>query len=181
LIRLAQQGEKVAIAALYRDHVDAVYRYIRMRVCDDQVAEDLTAQVFLKVLEGLPHYQITDRPFRAWLYRIAYARTVDYFRRQSRRQEVILPETLAADGPQPGERLEAEAAWERAVNLIAQLTDDQQDVLVLRFVGELSLADVAGTLGRSFGAVKALQHRALATVSRLGEEEEGRVSSFADG
>ncbi|MBN1659605.1 MAG: sigma-70 family RNA polymerase sigma factor [Anaerolineae bacterium] len=172
LIELAKQGEEYAIVELYRRNVDVIYRYIRARVCDDLVAEDLTAQVFLKVLEGLPGYQVLDRPFRAWLYRIAYARTVDYYRRQNRRQEVGLPETLPARGPQPGDELEAEAEWATAINLVAQLTEDQQDVIVLRFIGEMSLAEIAETLGKTPGAVKSLQHRALATLSRLLEEEE---------
>ena len=181
LIELARQGEEYAIAELYRRNVDVVYRYIRVRVCDDLVAEDLTAQVFLKVLEALPTYQITDRPFCAWLYRIASARTVDYFRRQGRRREVVLPETLPAGDPLPGEGLEAEADWATAIKLVAQLTDDQQDVLLLRFIGEMSLGEVAETLGKTPGAIKSLQHRALATISRMLGEEETRGYGPADG
>ncbi|MBN1659313.1 MAG: sigma-70 family RNA polymerase sigma factor [Anaerolineae bacterium] len=171
MIRLAKQGEEHAIVDLYRRNVDVVYRYVRVRVRDDFVAEDLTAQVFLKALEALPSYQITGKPFRAWLYRIAWARLVDYFRRQDRRQEVALSEVVPAQDPLPGEVLEAEAEWATAVDLVAQLTDDQQDVIVLRFMGEMSLAEVADTLGKTPGAVKSLQHRALAAISRLLEEE----------
>ena len=173
LIRRAQQGDKPAIGELYRSHVDVIYRYIWARVRDDSVTEDLTAQVFLKALEGLPSYKPTGKPFLAWLYRIAYARIVDHWRKQQRRVEVPLEDTLPAPEAQPGEFLEAEADWATAIDLVAQLTDDQQDVVILRFIGEMSLADVAETVGKTVGATKAIQYRALATLARLLEKQRG--------
>lgn len=167
LIRRAQQGEKSAIGELYRLHVDVIYRYIWARVRDDSLTEDLTAQVFLKALEGLPTYKPTGKPFLAWLYRIAYARVVDHWRKQERRVEVPLEDTLPAREPRPGELLEAEADWGTAIDLVAQLTDDQQDVVILRFIGEMSMAEVAETLGKTVGATKAIQYRALASLARL--------------
>lgn len=177
LIRRAQQGDKQAIGELYRLHVDVIYRYIWSRVRDDSVAEDLTAQVFLKALEGLPTYQPSGKPFLAWLYRIAYARIVDHWRKQERRVEVPLDEALPTREPQPEDLLEYEADWVTAIDLLAQLTDDQQDVVILRFIGEMSLADVAETLGKTVGATKAVQYRALATLARLLEERRGSVPS----
>ena len=173
LIRRAQQGHKPAIGELYRSHVDVIYRYIWARVRDDSVTEDLTAQVFLKALEGLPSYKPTGKPFLAWLYRIAYARIVDHWRKQNRRVEVPLEDTLPAPDARPGEFLEAEADWATAIDLVAQLTDDQQDVVILRFIGEMSLADVAETVGKTVGATKAIQYRALATLARLLEKQGG--------
>ncbi|MFN2219759.1 MAG: sigma-70 family RNA polymerase sigma factor [Anaerolineae bacterium] len=177
MIRRAQQGDKPAIGELYRLHVDVIYRYIWTRVRDDSVAEDLTAQVFLKALEGLPTYQPTGKPFLAWLYRIAYARIVDHWRKQERRVEVPLDEALPTSEPRPEDLLEYEADWVTAIDLLAQLTDDQQDVVILRFIGEMSLADVAETLGKTVGATKAVQYRALATLARLLEERKGSASS----
>lgn len=173
LIQRAKQGDKEAIGELYQRHVDAIYRYIWARVRETPVAEDLTGSVFLRALEALPTYESSGKPFLAWLYRIAYARVVDYWRQQERRTEVPLLETLAARGPQPDEVLEAEADWERAMKLVAHLTDDQQDVLILRFIGEMSLAEVAETLGKTLGATKALQHRALAALARMLERQGG--------
>ena len=167
LIRRAQEGDKRAIGEIYRTHVDVIYRYIWARIRDDDVTEDLTAQVFLKALEGLPSYRPSGKPFLAWLYRIAYARVVDHWRKQERRVEVPLEETLPAREPRPEELLEAEADWVTAIDLVAQLTDDQQDVVILRFIGEMSLAQVAETLGKTVGATKAIQYRALATLARL--------------
>jgi RNA polymerase sigma-70 factor (ECF subfamily) len=173
LILQAKQGDKQAIGELYSGHVDAIYRYIWPRVRDDAAAEDLTAQVFLKALEGLPAYEPSGKPFLAWLYRIAYARIVDHWRKQDRRATLPLDDTLPAREPRPEELLEAEDDWVTAVDLLAQLTDDQQEVLMLRFIGEMSLSEVAETVGKTVGATKALQHRALASLARLLEEREG--------
>ena len=175
LIRRAQEGDKQAIGELYRANVDVIYRYVWARVRDDSLAEDLTAQVFLKALEGLPTYQPSGKPFVAWLYRIAYARIVDHWRKLERRPEVPLEETLPSREPRPQELLEFEADWVMAMELLAQLTDDQQDVVILRFIGEMSLADTAQTVGKTVGATKALQYRALATLARLLEERRGSV------
>jgi RNA polymerase sigma-70 factor (ECF subfamily) len=173
LILQAKQGDKQAIGELYTDHVDAIYRYVWPRVRDDAIAEDLTAQVFLKALEALPAYEPSGKPFLAWLYRIAYARVVDHWRKQERRATLPLDDSLPAREPRPAERLEAEDDWVTAVDLLAQLTDDQQQVLMLRFIGEMSLSEVAETVGKTVGATKALQHRALASLARLLEEQEG--------
>jgi len=173
LILQAKQGDKQAIAELYTGHVDAIYRYVWPRVRDDAVAEDLTAQVFLKALEGLPAYEPSGKPFLAWLYRIAYARVVDHWRKQDRRATLPLDDTLPAREPRPGELLEVEDDWITAIDLLAQLTDDQQEVLMLRFIGEMSLSEVAETMGKTLGATKAVQHRALASLARLLEAQEG--------
>ena len=173
LVDRASRGDKKAIAELYGCHVQAVYRYVISRVKDEAVAEDVTAQVFLGMLEGLPAYQPRGKPFLCWLYRIACARTADYWRKQGRRNEVDLDESWPAGDDRPGDRLEAEADWLTAMNLLAQLSDDQQDVLILRFIGEMSLGEVAETLAKSVGATKALQHRALASLNRLLEKQKG--------
>ena len=170
LIQRAQQGDRQAQGELYERHVDPIYRYVRTRVRDDAVAEDLTAEVFIKALEGLSEYEARGYPFQAWLYRIARARTVDYWRRQERRREVALEETLPTEGSHPEELVEMQDQWGRAMDLVAQLTDDQQDVLILRFIGELTLSEVAEALGKTTGSVKSLQHRALASLARLLDE-----------
>jgi len=156
---------------LYRRYADRIYRYVYSRVKDASAAEDLTAEVFLRALESLPHYQPTGAPFRAWLYRIAHARTVDYWRRQQRRQEQPLEESLPAHGPQPEEVVSLQTEWDRALTLLSQLTDDQQQVIILRFVEGLELAEIAAMMEKTVGAVKALQYRALASLARLMEGE----------
>jgi RNA polymerase sigma-70 factor (ECF subfamily) len=172
LLDKARRGNRDAIAELYHRHANAIYRYVYARVQDAVLAEDLTAQVFLKALEGLPSYEPSGTPFLGWLYRIAHARTVDHWRRQQRRREVPLTEDLPSAEPGADEISEAEAEWIAAIGLLAQLTDDQQEVILLRFIGEMSLAETATILAKTVGAVKAIQHRALASLARLLEQQE---------
>lgn len=87
LIRAAQRGDQNAFAALYRAYVDKIYRYIFFRVESTQTAEDLTAEVFLRMVEGLPNYEDRNTPLLVWLYRIAHARVIDHYRRYRRTAE----------------------------------------------------------------------------------------------
>jgi RNA polymerase sigma-70 factor (ECF subfamily) len=171
LIEQAQRGDRAALSKLYRRHVDAIYRYVRPRVGDPIVAEDLTAEVFLKALEALKDYRYTGVPFIVWLYRIAHARTVDHWRRTGRRQETELPEEIAATGVDPEVIVGARIERADLAAAVRRLTDDQQQVIILRFVEEMRLAQVAAVMNKTVGAVKALQHRALASLARLLDEQ----------
>jgi RNA polymerase sigma-70 factor, ECF subfamily len=166
LIASSRQGEKEAIAELYHRHVDVIYRYVYARVRDAAVAEDLTAQVFLKAIEGLANYEPSGTPFLGWLYRIAHARTVDHWRQHGRRREVPLTDNIPSSGSWV-EAIDDQERWITAIDLLAQLTDDQQEVMILRFMGEMSLSEVALILNKTVNAVKAIQHRALASLARL--------------
>ena len=171
LIQRAQQGDRQALGELYKRHVDLIYRYVYTRVRDEAAGEDLTAEVFLKALEGLSAYEARGYPFRAWLYRIARARTVGYWRREERRPEVALEDTLPTEGSHSEQLVEMQDQWGRAMDLVAQLTDDQQDVLILRFIDELTLSEIAEALGKTTGSVKSLQSRAQASLARLLDEQ----------
>ena len=171
LVQQAILGDKQAIGDLYLLHIEAIYRYVYGRVGNVTVAEDLTAQVFLNALEALPRYQQTSAPFSSWLYCIARARIADHWRLQNRRQEKPLVDTLPSTEPHPIERLAAQEDWSLALDLLAQLTESQQNLVCLRFLGELSTSEVAKALGKSVAAVKALQHRALASLARLREQQ----------
>ena len=168
LIQRAKACDEEALGELYRRHANTIFRYVYYRVGDKAVAEDMVGDVFVRALEGLASYQDTGRPFAAWLYRIAHARVVDHYRRQGRRRVEPLDEGLAADDETDPYRLAAlrddsRQAW-AAVN---RLTQDQQQVVSLRFIAGYSTAEVARLLGKTEGAVKALQHRALASLRRL--------------
>jgi RNA polymerase sigma-70 factor (ECF subfamily) len=167
LIHRARHGDRDAIAALYRQHVDAIHRYVRYRVPDAAAAEDLTAEVFLRMVEGLPLYHQNGAPFEAWLYRIAAARVADYYRRRQRRPQ----ETLTDDEPDRAELpegwLQAEEEQTALRGALRQLSAEQQDVLLLRFVERKSHAEVAALLGKSVTAIKSTQHRALSRLAEL--------------
>jgi len=172
LIERAKRYNRKAISELYKRHVQSIYRYIYYRVGDVNVAEDLTADVFLKALEGLEGFTYRGIPFSAWLYRIAHARVMDHFRKQARRELLPLDERLAATGKDLQATVEAQLYHEELQLAVAQLTTDQQQVIILKFVEGLSNAEVARILGKSEGAVKSLQHRALSSLQRIMRREE---------
>ncbi len=156
---------------LYRRHVGAIYRYIHLRVGREDLAEDLTADVFLKMLEGIESFNYRGVPFAAWLFRIAHDRVVDYFRHQARKETVSLSERLSALGEGPLAMTEAALAGERLRQAFGRLTEEQQQVIVLKFGEGLTNAEVGRLLGKSEGAVKSLQHRALTSLRRFLEKE----------
>ncbi|MBZ0298447.1 MAG: sigma-70 family RNA polymerase sigma factor [Anaerolineae bacterium] len=166
LLRQAQRGDADAFAALYREHVQVIYRYIVHRVGDHHLAEDLTADVFTKALQGLDRYREQGKPLVAWLYRIARARVIDHYRRTSRRpvESDVEAEPLPfdADLDTPMVRREAARVLRAA---IAELTEDQQQVVILRFVEGYRVEAIASLMGKQPNAIKALQHRALRTLA----------------
>jgi RNA polymerase sigma-70 factor, ECF subfamily len=169
LLKQAQNGDQAAFAALYQANVQKIYRYVYYRVNDAQLAEDLTGDVFIRAIEGLPRYQDTGTPFLAWLYRIAHARVVDHYRRQNRRptESAIDAQPLPMDVDMDERMLRRQVA-EALRGAIAGLTADQQQVIILRFIEGHRIDAVATQMGKKPNAIKALQHRALrALASRL--------------
>ena len=174
LVARAQGGDVNAIGALYDEHHESIFRYLWLRVGDPHLAEDLTGDVFMRMLHALPNYQSMGLPFRAWLYRIAHNLLVDHFRRNSRREPVSLDvvETHAADDD-PLVSVERRLLAERLGHALSQLDPHQREVVVLRFLAGLSLQETAAAMGRSEAAVKSLQHRSLSALRlALGEEEQ---------
>jgi RNA polymerase sigma-70 factor (ECF subfamily) len=161
LVSRARGGDPNAVAELYRLHSPAVFRYCYFRVQDRETAEDLTGEVFVKMVEGLPRYQERGVPITAWLFRIAHDRVVDHHRRWVHRQTDPISDGLetteAGTEAQALESSEREHVWK----LIGTLTEEQRTVIQMRFVEGLSLEDCAHALGKTTGAIKALQHRAL--------------------
>jgi RNA polymerase sigma-70 factor (ECF subfamily) len=174
LVERACRMERAAIGALYRRHVQAIYRYVYYRVGDEHMAEDLTAEVFLRVIEALPNYQQRGVPFAAWLYRIARARTADHHRRHRRLATSGLDEQWPSDEDPPLRLVEQSTRHEDLRAALGHLTTDQQQVVVLKFAEGFSNADVARILGKTEGAVKSLQHRALDALHRLMESSNGK-------
>lgn len=167
LLRQAQRGDADAFAALYQANVQAIYRYVLYRVNDRQLAEDLTAEVFTRALQGIASYQDRGKPFVAWLYRIAGARVIDQYRRQNRRppSSDIETEVIASEVDMDLPMLRRQAAQTLRL-AIAELTEDQQQVIVLRFIEGYSTNAIAQIMGKQPNAIKALQHRALRSLAR---------------
>lgn len=174
LVAQAKQFNRTAIAELYRRHVQQIYRYVYYWVGDEPTAEDLTAEVFLRALESLRTYSYRGVPFVAWLYRIAQARVADYHRRRARRGEKLpLDEGLIGAEEDLVSLAENRQTYRDLYIALQQLTAEQKQVIVLKFVAGLKNEEVAYVLGKSEGAIKSLQHRALASLQRiLGGEDE---------
>jgi RNA polymerase sigma-70 factor (ECF subfamily) len=175
VVRRAQQGDTSAVEALYQRYAQSVYRYIYYRVSTVADSEDLTAEVFVKMVEGLPSYRVTGAPFEAWLYRIAAARIVDQRRKSNRRPQTELTENLADSATLPEEQIQQTQEVETLRQAFRQFSEEEQTLLILRFVERKSHQEVADVLGRSPAAVKSMQHRTLVRLAALlGSEEKVR-------
>jgi RNA polymerase sigma-70 factor (ECF subfamily) len=166
LVRLAQAGDPTALGALYDQHYAPIYRYLRARLGDQHAVEDLTGEVFQRMLSALPGYRAQGLPFRAWLFRIAHNLLVDYYRRAGSRVVVAWDDApqqadLLAD---PATQIEQTLTLEETYRALAALDDHQREVVTLRFLGGLSLHETALALGKSEDAIKALQRRGLAVL-----------------
>ncbi len=167
LVQRAQALEESALADLYSTYYPRVYNYAFLQLGDIQAAEDLASEVMLKVLESVRKYQFKGAPFSAWVFRIARNRLIDLHRRRKRRGEVDLTEPVAAMQISP--EVLAERALDRGQLHLAlkYLTDEQRQVIVLKFIEGFDNGSIARVLGRSEGAVKSLQHRALNSLRRI--------------
>ena len=172
LVRRAQDHDEAALEALYQTYYPKIYNYAFLQMGDVQAAEDLASDVMLKMIESLHTYRLKGLPFGAWVYRIARNRLIDLHRRRRRRGEVDLSETLDSSLANP--QVLAERALERGQLQVAlkHLTDEQRQVIVLKFIQGFDNRSVGRIMGRSEGAIKSLQHRAMASLRRVlyGEE-----------
>ena len=173
-----QRGETAAVEALYDLYADRLYRYMLARVGEPDVAADLTTELFVRVIKHIEGFRLNQRrpaaSFSAWLYRIAANLVTDHHRQRRRVSEVSLsPELpLASKDPTPHRLAEQREAVAGLANAMAALSEDQRLVIVGKFGEELSNAEVAHWLGKTEGAVKSLQHRALQALGKfLGAEE----------
>src|SRR5437868_8703000 len=172
LVARGQQGDRDALEELYLIHFDRIYSYLHVSVGNRHDAEDLTTQTFLKMLESIGKFRWGAAPFSAWLFRIAHNLAMDHFRASRRWQpEEEVPE------PEADESTSAEAGALDAIGrksmleLIDDLSGEQQQVLTLKLVFGFSNGEAATILGKTEGAVKSLQHRALVTLHKKLEKE----------
>jgi RNA polymerase sigma-70 factor (ECF subfamily) len=173
LVDRAQKGDRAALEELYLIHFDRIYSYLHVSVGNRHDAEDLTTQTFLKMLEAIGKFRWQSAPFSAWLFRIAHNLAMDHFRANKRWQpEEEVPE------PEPDESTSAEAGALESIGrksmleLIEDLSPEQQQVLTLKFVFNFANAEAATILGKTEGAIKSLQHRALVSLQKQLEKRE---------
>ena len=166
LVERAQAGDRAALEELYLMHFDRIYSYLHMSVGNRHDAEDLTTQTFLKMLESIGKFRFQSAPFSAWLFRISHNLAMDHFRAARRWQ----PEEEVPEPPEQELSAEAQAfqsiGRQSMLELIEGLSPEQQQVLTLKFVFNFPNADVATILGKTEGAIKSLQHRALVSLQK---------------
>ena len=167
LISLSQQGDAEAFARLYACYVERITRYVYFRVTDHELAEDITSRIFIKMLEKLKTYQVGQSPVIAWLYRMAHNAVIDHYR--TKKTFISLEDVHQSEVRQEvgiEEKLDLQSKSQQLRAALQLLPEEQQRVLILKFVDGLSTREIAGQLGKRQGAVRALQMRALQRLAR---------------
>lgn len=168
VVERARRGDQQALAHIYNCYVARVYRYVLARVGSVVEAEDLTEDVFLRMLGAISGYRIGEIPFSAWLFRIAHNHVVSYFRKNSvRGTPEALDDTMPDSRSDPASTVETRMMLEEVMNAARGLSDAQREVIALRFAVGLSVAETAQVLGKREGNIKALQHKALARLQHV--------------
>ena len=169
LLDKAGRGDPAALGQLYDQYADRIYSYIYHRVGSADVAEDLTGQAFMRMLEAIKGNRGWRTSFSGWLYRIAHNLVIDHYRRGHRASFVDIEDTTTLKAPtgDPLRAVEAKLDNERLRSALNQLTEEQAQVIVLRFLEEQSIAESAAAMDKTEGAIKALQYRAVLALRRV--------------
>ncbi|MBI4331269.1 MAG: sigma-70 family RNA polymerase sigma factor [Chloroflexi bacterium] len=168
LVERARRKDLEALSRLYEANFVKIYRYIFIRVTDKTEAEDLTQQVFLRVIQSIDSYHWKGLPFSAWLFRIAHNLIIDHVRKRQRGPQFT--EYVSQEDPKdrpPEDQAEEWLMMDTVKVALKQLTQLQQEVISLRFAAGLSIMETAQAMGRNEGAIKALQHSALESLRRI--------------
>jgi RNA polymerase sigma-70 factor (ECF subfamily) len=161
LIRRAQEGEPNVVGDLYERYQRGIFRFIYYRVGDLHTAEDLTSDVFLRMIEKLPNYSGHSVTFQAWLFQIARNLSIDHYRKSSIRKNVQLMDDFPEGGDGPLEMVSKGLTSEKLYHALVQLPENQRDVIVMRFIVGMPVREVAQALHKSDNSIKGLQRRAL--------------------
>jgi RNA polymerase sigma-70 factor (ECF subfamily) len=167
IISRAQGGDSAVLSELYEHYRESIFRFLYYRVGDMQAAEDLTSEVFLRMIRAIGGYRPRGIAFEAWLFQIARNQAIDYYRKQNREQNLPLQEELFVANESVEKMIDGDFNSERLVQALRHLNESQRDVIVLRFVNEMPIAQVAQTLHKSEDSVKALQRRALIALREI--------------
>lgn len=163
LVQQIQKGNSEAMSVLYRRHRPAVLRYVQARIYDWQQAQDITGDIFLRVVSHLPQYRMTGAPFPAWLFRIAHNTLITHRQKENRIPQISIDYADEKSYPEdnPAWLIEQKMQMAGIMRSLQQLDEAQRDVIILRFLIGLSLQEVAHALNKSIGAIKTLQHRGI--------------------
>ncbi|HZJ24383.1 MAG TPA: sigma-70 family RNA polymerase sigma factor [Anaerolineales bacterium] len=169
----AAQGDRDAFGLLYERYLDRIFNYVYYRTGNLHDAEDLTARVFQRAMNHIKNYTDRGVPFSAWLYRIAHNLVANWHRDRSRRQEIPINDVpiLPSKGDHPERNLVRSQEETTLLKLIRRLPPERQNLLILKFVENMSNAEIGKIMGRSEGAVKSLYHRTLLSLrDQIGDQ-----------
>lgn len=169
LLNGAANFDEAALSELYDRYEARIYSYIYRRTGNSALAEDLTAQVFLKMLEAIRNEKAWHSSFSGWLYRIAHNAVIDFYRKRDRQKQTDLEDAAAvvASDHNPVVIAETNLDAENLRTAISRLTEEQAEVISLRFLEGYSISEVATMMDKTEGSIKALQYRAVATLRQL--------------
>lgn len=166
LLAGVRQLDERALAEVHDTYYPAIFRYIAFRVGDQLTAEDLASEVFARLLTAVRDQNAPQNTLRGWLYKVASYVVADHHRRQYRAEKAAVALTIENDPIDPSETVSKRQTIDELYTAMADLTKEQQDVIALRFGSNMAIRDVAQTMGKSEGAVKQLQARAIAALSK---------------
>lgn len=175
-VKQAKAREPEAFGRLYDEYVDQIFRYIFYKVGNFTEAQDITGQAFLKAFEHIDSYELRDVAFSSWLYRIAHNLVVDYFRKESKRESIPIEEhpPTPSERGNPVETVIAGLDSEKLYSALQKLTQNQREVIILKFIESLTNSKVAEIMGISVGAVKSTQKRGLLALNRILSNSSGK-------
>ena len=167
VVSLATSGDVNAFGELYDRYVERIYNYIYYRTSNHVDAEDLTERVFIRAIQHIKKYENRGLPISAWLYRIAHNLVANWYRDNSRRQEIPIDTfdfTLQYQGELPEVAVLRSEEREQLMSVIRELPEERQQLVILKFVDGLTNAEIGKIMGRTEGAIKSLYHRTLTSL-----------------
>jgi len=167
IILSAKNGDSRAISDLYNQYKPLILNYLYHRLGDMQIAEELTTEVFIRMINNLPKYKHKNVPFQVWLFKIARNLLIDHYRVSKNYNHVQLQEEIVGNSDLPEIKVEKNMEAEKLRKAICKLTSDQSDVITLRFIADMPINQVAKVLKKSEGAVKMLQTRGLQALNKM--------------
>ena len=185
LVKGAQDGDTASFARLYEHFYARIFRYVSFKTGNASEAEDITEDVFLRMLESISTFRFRGPPFSSWLFRIAHNLVVDHFRKKGREKLAPLEDSFGVRGAPSSDmdrELDIQIRMTEVRRAMTGLTDLQREVIVLRFAGGLSINETARAVGKRVNAVKALQHAGIRGLRRrMGVDRAGSGTALAAG
>jgi RNA polymerase sigma-70 factor (ECF subfamily) len=165
LLHRAQALDEDALSEIHERYYTPIYRYIAFRISDTQTVEDLTSEVFLRLLRAIREKNAPQNTLRGWLYGVASRVVKEHYRSTKRMNLAPLEDEMMSKEDRLEEQIQNKLIWEKMQSLLEELSDDQQNVLAMRFGFGMRIREVAQALGKSEGSIKMLQVRAITALS----------------